>query len=146
MNPGEVVEVLAALARLDMDAVVAYEQAIAAVDVVAIRDRFAQFRYDHERHVDELTTTIRNLGFEPPSPKSGNEMEPGLLPVTPSAGAEAALDVMHTNERLISRRYTEASRMKLPLPILTLVAKNCRDEQRHFQYVEQTLAIRTWGR
>ena len=145
MNPGEVAEVLASLVRLDMDAIRIYEQAILAVDMVAIRDRFAQFRYDHQRHVDELNTTIRNLGFEPPAQQPENtSLTQGLSMVLAQGGTESALEVMHANERLISRRYTQVSTMKLPLGILTLVGNNCRDEQRHFQYVEQTLAIRTW--
>ena len=147
MTPGEVAEVLASLVRLDMDAIKTYEQAILAIDVVAIRDRFVQFRYDHQRHVDELTTTIRNLGYEPPAtPGEDSSLVQGLGPVSAQGPTEWALQVMHANERYISRYYTQVSTMKLPLGILTLVLKNCRDEQRHFQYIEQTMAIRTWER
>ena len=41
--------------QLDLDAIVAYDEAIAACENIEVRARLDEFRGDHERHVEDLS-------------------------------------------------------------------------------------------
>src|SRR3712207_265084 len=59
------VEKLRSLAQLDVDAVGAYDAAIARVKEPLVRERLNEFRVDHVRHVQDLNAFIRRFGGEP---------------------------------------------------------------------------------
>ena len=53
------------LIHLDMDAIMAYDQAIRACEHDFVADQLRQFRADHGRHVRDLSEELRKLGETP---------------------------------------------------------------------------------
>ncbi len=53
------------LAQLDVDAVGAYDAAIARVNEPLVRERLNDFRVDHVRHVQDLNAFIQRCGGQP---------------------------------------------------------------------------------
>lgn len=139
-------EVLSTLARLEIDAVHANDQTIAAVGAGSIRDSLTRFRDDHKRHIEHLSAVIRALDAKPPeyTPDFKGFLIEGFTPIESLPGIEGALMAMKKNEQLINRRYAEALDMNLSPNIKELVGHNYRDEQVHLKYIEDVLASRAW--
>jgi uncharacterized protein (TIGR02284 family) len=146
MTHEEIIDELNDLIKLDFDAVQAYNQAIEEIDVPTIRNELTSFRTDHERHVTELTNIVRRYGGEPAEQSrdvTGFLIE-GITAVRSKMGTEGALNAMRSNEQLTNREYQNAVSLDLPMDILAELEANFFDEQRHLQYIEQTINGRMW--
>lgn len=146
MTHDEIIDDLNDLIQLDFDAVQAYTQAIDEIDVPTIRDELMHFRTDHDRHVTGLTSIVRRYGGRPVEQSrdfKGFLIE-GLTAVRSKMGTENALNAMRSNEQLTNREYQEAVRKDYPMDILSELEANFADEQRHLQYIEQTINGRMW--
>src|SRR4051812_11109526 len=108
------IEVMNDKIQLDMDAIVAYDEAIAACENTLIRARLADFRDDHVRHVRELSETVLRYGGEPKNTRDlkGFVIE-GFTKIA-SRGDRSALHVMRGNEELTNRSYESALKEELP--------------------------------
>lgn len=138
--------VLSDLMQIDVDAVRAYSQAIAAIHVVPIRRRLEAFRADHERHIDDIEAEIRSLGMDPPdrTPDLTGTLLAGYTAIRSSMGTEAALRAMRTNETLTNQRYDEAAEADLPDEIKQLIERNRLDERRHLRFIDSVLEKQSW--
>lgn len=138
--------VLTDLMQIDVDAVRAYTQAIAAIPVVTVRRRLEAFRADHERHIDDIEIEIRNLGMQPPdrTPDLKGFLLAGYTAIRSSMGTEAALRAMRANETLTNQRYDEALRADVPDEVRTLIERNRDDERRHIRFIEDAIQRRSW--
>jgi uncharacterized protein (TIGR02284 family) len=146
MATNQIIEVLNDLIQLDIDAVNAYEQAIKRIDVPQVGADLEQFKADHERHIDDLSEAVRELGGEPPdrSPDLKGFLLEGFTALRSVTGTEGALKAMRTNEKATNARYDDALREELPADIEALVRQNREDERRHLEYIERALDNRVW--
>jgi uncharacterized protein (TIGR02284 family) len=146
MDTQEIVKRLIDLCQLDIDASNAYEQAIKNVDDANIRQKLEQFRGDHERHVNDLSSHIRRHGGEPPEHKPGVKgfVLQGFTAIRSAIGTESALKAMRSNENLTNRTYADALEWDTPDDVKQLIRKNYEDEQRHLRYIEDCLRDRPW--
>jgi hypothetical protein len=142
----EIYNVLTSLMQIDVDAQRAYAQAIAAIHVVPIRRLLEAFRTDHERHADDIKAEFRNLGMAAPlrTPDLEGFLLAGYTAIRRTAGTEAALKAMRSNERLTIRRYEDALKADIPEPVHQLIERNLLDERRHVRFIEDALAKRSW--
>lgn len=130
------------LLALDHDAVQAYSLAIGAVSRAEYRDTLAAFRGDHQRHIDQLTQLIQNLGGAPVT-----------LPHLPTGAFKLAVQALGTlgddrnvlltfkaNEAQVRDKYRRhAGRPHLEPAVTTVLSAAAADEDRHYEWVEQTL-------
>jgi uncharacterized protein (TIGR02284 family) len=146
MDNQEMAQKLGSLVQLDIDAIHAYKEAIEEIDVSEIRQQLSSFQSDHSRHVQELSDLIRHLGETPPefSRDFKGFLIQGFTALRSISGTEGALKAMRSNEKLTNSTYDQARSWKLEPTARELVEKNYRDEQRHLQYIEETIANRTW--
>jgi uncharacterized protein (TIGR02284 family) len=132
------IEVLNDLIQLDHDAVQAYKQAIEKIDDPAARMDVVAFRGDHERHIADLTQTVRMMGGEPE--KAGRDLKgvllEGLTALRAVTGTLGALRAMRMNEKLTNRAYERALEAKLPSTARDVVLRNREDERRHLAAIE----------
>lgn len=143
METQKVVKLLTKLIQLDIDAVHAYEHAIAKVDKKSIHDQLVIFKSDHRRHIEELSQAVKELGHEPPENKpdlKGLLIE-GFTAIRSVTGTQGALSAMRTNENLTTKTYEEALKNELPSSVRDLIYKNYQDEKRHLYYIESTLVL-----
>ena len=146
MNNKEIVERLKSLVQLDIDAVHAYGQAIEHIDVPNVQEQVIVFQGDHERHINDLSAVIRNLGEAPPEFTKdfrGFLLE-GFTFIRSMTGTEGALKALKSGEELTNKKYSEARSWDLPMNILSVVQRNYEDEQRHLHYVNQAITERVW--
>jgi uncharacterized protein (TIGR02284 family) len=138
------IEVMNDKIQLDLDAIVAYEEAIAACENIEVRARLQEFRGDHERHVEELSETVVRYGGQPKRTRDfkGFVIE-GFTKVA-SRGDQSALQVMRGNEELTNRSYEAALKEQLPADVRALLEKNLSDERRHLAWIKDALSRKIW--
>lgn len=131
------------LLHLDMDAVLAYDQAIKnlAASEVEIVDALEGFQDDHLHHIDNLSEIIRIRGGEVPKFKrdaKGFFIE-GMTAAMSKIGTRATLIVMTENEMLTNVKYKAACSGDFSQEVLALCRKNFADEQRHIAFITKAL-------
>jgi uncharacterized protein (TIGR02284 family) len=134
----DAIELLNDLIQLDYDAVQAYKQAIEKIDDVAARADLVAFQADHERHIADLSRTVRMMGGEPE--EAGRDLKgvllEGLTALRSVTGTLGALRAMRMNEKLTNRSYERALEVRLPIAARDVVLRNREDERRHLSAIE----------
>jgi len=138
----EICAILKGLAQLDIDAVMAYTQAIANVDDEDISELLKEFCRDHERHFEEISEMIQKFGKKPPvfSRDFKGFFIVGMIEVMSKTGLKSALRAMRQNEKLTNKRYKEALDRELPTDVRILLERNYHDEQVHLDLICECLA------
>lgn len=140
MQAGELVTRLNQLIQVDIDAVNAYSQAILTLPPGALRDRLAEFRGDHERHVRELTGLVCALGG---TPREGRDlmgfMVEGFTAASGVLGTTGTLTAMRSNEELTNRAYERTLALDLPAEAAVVVRRGLEDEERHRAFLSAQL-------
>lgn len=125
------------LIQLDVDAACTYREAIAHVDDNDVRADLQAFLRDHERHVSELSSIIRELGGTPL--EAHRDFKGALLEGMTklrSRSTLGALRAMRTNEKLTNRVYAKANEKFMPPIGQVMVTENLADERRHLAAIE----------
>ena len=135
---GKVVDHLNKLIQLDFDASLTYKDALVHIDDGAARFDLESFLRDHERHVMELTSIIRDLGGEPISVHRDLKgvVLVGVTKLRSRGGTLGALRAMRMNEKLTNRVYDRASEVYMPPIGQVIVLENLADERRHLAAIE----------
>lgn len=146
MNNLEITEELAKLVQLDIDAVLAYDRAIAATGQGVIADELTLFKLDHQRHILDLSRAMLDLGAHPPESKPDvkGTILGGMTGLRSRLGPEQTLHAMRSNEQLTNSTYARALAKPFPETILEIVRRNYADEQRHLAWIERAIDQRVW--
>lgn len=134
---------LADLIELDRDAVEAYEAAINRLDRAEYRARLAAFKQDHERHIQELSTLVRNSGEQPPTEGDFKRfLTQGKVVLGELAGDTGILRAMLSNEKETNQKYEEAledATLTAHAELHQILSRNLGDERRHKAWIEEQL-------
>lgn len=141
MDAKETANRLNSLIKLDIDAVSAYNQTIDQVQESDIRERFIQYRDDHERHIAVLSEVVRSLGEKPPerSKDFRGFLIQGFTTIMGLGSTQPALQAMENNEKLTNKKYKEATGWDLDLEMRKIIDGAYEDEQKHLAYIQQKL-------
>ena len=146
MNNSEIIDRLSSLMKIDVDAIGIYNKVIEKIPESDIKDHLIKFKNDHQRHVDSLKTTIKDLGGSPPQ----LEMDlkgvffTGAVMLEQLFNAENALRVLKTGEEAINKAYDQSVTKELPVEIRSLLDIHNRDELEHLRYISYAIDIRVW--
>jgi rubrerythrin len=135
---GKVVDHLNKLIQLDYDASLTYKDALVHVDDAFVRADLEMFLRDHERHIMELTTIVRDLGGEPIAVHrdlKGAVLE-SLTKLRSRSGTLGALRAMRMNEKLTNRVYDREAGIYMPPIAQAIVMENLEDERRHLANIQ----------
>lgn len=129
------------LLKLDHDAVHAYNLAIRALDSDEYKRQLADFRADHERHIEELSQLIRSRNGTPMQmPHGTSGMFKLLVQAVGAAGNDrSVLLAFKANERGSRDKYREAARRVHPADVTSVLARAADDESRHYAWALATL-------
>jgi uncharacterized protein (TIGR02284 family) len=128
-------EMLQDLIKLDHAAAEAYEAAIERLEDASYRTQLAEFRRDHERHIEELAPIVRQLGGEVPDSGGAKEMlTQGKVAMSSIMGDESILKAMKTNENDTNIAYERAAE-KAPLEARDIITRGLADERRHCAWI-----------
>lgn len=130
------------LIALDFDAVAAYEAAINRLDDPLIKDQLGEFMSDHQRHIQELSAIVRELGELPPTDKDFKAvLTQGKVVIGNLAGDKGILQAMKSNEDDTNQAYEQALKRTDILPRAEgLLKQNLADERRHRSWIEERLS------
>lgn len=132
-------EVLSTLARLDLEAALAYE---AGAEVVAgtreLQAQFLRFREDHLKHVLGLNRALRSLRHAPlvhSRQATEGYLLRSLALLGRPFGPGALVLVLLTDEQLTNGIYELALRLDWDDEVTDLLQRNAADGQRHFLWL-----------
>jgi uncharacterized protein (TIGR02284 family) len=143
MEPKDIISKLINLAKVDIDAAYAYEQALENVEWPEMHEQLKEYQQDHMRHVNELSAEIINLGGDPP--KRSLDFKgffiSGFTALRSISGTKGALKAMKNNESLTNSAYEKALEENFPGPIQTLLLRNLQDEKRHMAFIQSQINV-----
>jgi uncharacterized protein (TIGR02284 family) len=134
-------ELIQKLIRLEYDAIGAYQAAIDRVELEGNPLALQGFAADHERHLQELSNALRELGQAPPQQGDfKGVLAKGAVLATSRLGDRAVLTAMKRNEEHTNRAYDEVlSRADLDPKLREVVERNLWDEQRHWAWFDERI-------
>lgn len=138
----ENLETLMSIMQLDIDDAHAYEQVISNLEDEELKSKFQEFKKDHERHIQEIATLIKEMEGVPPeySRDFKGYLISGYTAIRSMMGTKGALEAMQTNEKMTVKRYEEALQKNLSSKARDLLTKNFQDERRHLSFIETVLS------
>jgi rubrerythrin len=127
------------LILLDLDAVEAYDAAIARLKDELSKSELGTFRSDHERHVRDLSPLLLALGETPPVKGDFKRfLAKGKVVLGAIFGDLEILRAMWSNEDTTNQKYEEAfAETALSPDVRVVVERNLSDERRHRAWIIQ---------
>ncbi len=149
MKRSEVIEELSRLVALEIDALQAYDAAIAWVGGpgTAIGSELAVFKVEHQKQALELHEALLGLGARAPDveePDVKGVVIGALTPPRRRLNAEEILEAMRGNEQLTTAVTRKILAKPLPEEVRALVQRAHEEEQRHLAWIEAALARAVW--
>ncbi len=138
----DVIELLCNLIELDYDAIEAYQASIERLKDPEAKRRMREFMGDHERHTQDLSRCVRELGGQPPKRGDIKRVLTKGKVVLGSLGSDRGiLMAMKTNEKDTNKAYERAtSRTDVPRNVREILLRNYEDERKHLRWIEEWLA------
>lgn len=130
-------ELLSTLARLDLEAALAYEAGAEVVEG-GLRGQLLRFREDHLRHVLGLNRALRSMGRAPfvhSRQTTEASLACSLARLGGPFGSGALMLVLLADEQLTNGIYGLALRLDWDDEVAELLARHAADEQRHFLWL-----------
>ncbi|HSN98067.1 MAG TPA: DUF2383 domain-containing protein [Candidatus Nanopelagicales bacterium] len=136
-----VIDLLNELIELDYDAIEAYQAAVGRVLESRDRGRIAAFLEEHRRHVQELSSLVRQLGGEPPG---GGDLKQilarGKVAIGALFGDRLVLEAMKMNEAESKALHEHiAARADVGEPVKEVLLRHLADERRHHDWIVDRL-------
>jgi rubrerythrin len=130
-------EMLAALARMDLEAALAYD---AAAELAGDRDLAAQlgsFARDHRRHVDDLNHVLEAQGAAAVSAGDRPPLLAGLVQLAGPLGADVLVTALLCNEQLTNLSYDGALAYEWEGELEAVLRRGQKDEERHLFWLSE---------
>lgn len=128
-------EMLQDLIKLDHAAAEAYEAAIDRLENDMYKQQLAAFMRDHERHIEELSPIVRQMGGEVPESSGAKELlTQGKVALSSLGGDDSILKAMKTNENDTNTAYERVVE-KAPPEARAVVERGLADERRHCEWI-----------
>lgn len=136
------IDMLNDLIALDYDAIDAYQAAITRLDNASDRARMTEMLGDHQRHTENLSAIVRELGGTPSrSSDMKSLLTKGKVVLADLMGDKAVLQAMKTNEDDTNTAYDRAAhRDDAPVHVREILRRNLEDERRHRAWIESRIA------
>lgn len=140
MGSNQTIDDLNNMIELEYDAIAAYREAIDRIDTDAYKRKMSEFLDDHQRHVEELTSAVRNEGGQPEQEGDAKKvLTQGKVVMADMAGDKAILKAMKTNEDETNKKYQKAVDSDYSSEVKSILEKGLADERRHKAWIEETL-------
>lgn len=130
-------EVLMALAQLDLEAALAYEAAAEVVEDGEIEEQLGEFARDHRRHIEGIARVLSTGGgaglSRPPSRATGLLAE--LARLSAPLGAGALVLTLLADEQLTNLSYEDALAYEWDDLHEAMLEQFRADEERHMRWL-----------
>ena len=141
MKQESVLSQLEEIVQVDIDAAHAYDRAINQIQDDIIRERLANFRDEHRKHIIRLVQEITSRGGSPldPTPDVKGYLMQVFTALRSVSGTRGALAAMKLNEELTHAKYAEVFPQDFPEDVKEVLRSNLSDEKRHLDYIANNL-------
>lgn len=131
-------ELLSTLARLDVEAALAYDAAARLSEDREIARQLGVFARDHRRHVDELNRILEARG-EPAvaPPTEGTPLLAALMNLAGPLGEDVIVVALLGNEQLTNLGYDAALAYEWEDELEALLGRFQADEERHLAWLAE---------
>ena len=132
------VELISALARLDLEAAIAYEAAAGmAGNDADLGENLRAFARDHRGHLEALNETLEAEGEEAVGPEAGGAggVLAGLLGLTGPLGPDVVVVTLLGNEQLTNLAYDAALSYDWDGETGAMLRRFQQDEERHVAWL-----------
>ncbi len=141
-GPDEIpaVDLISALARLDLEAALAYEAAAErAGDDADLDQNLRAFARDHRAHLEALNETLESEGEDPVGPEASasGAVLAGLLGLTGPLGPDVVVVTMLGNEQLTNLAYDAALSYDWDDDTGAMLRRFQQDEERHVAWLAE---------
>jgi rubrerythrin len=130
------VDLVTALARLDLEAALAYDAAAGLCDDGELADRLREFAKDHRVHLEALNEALEAEG-EPAVAAPETPVLAGLVQVTGPLGDEVIVVTLLGNEQLTNLSYDAALSYEWDQDTEAMLRRFQQDEERHIAWLAQ---------
>lgn len=129
------------LIELDYDAVEAYEAALNRLDREEYKKKLDEFKADHERHIEELSTYLKVKNEKAPESGSMKQLlTQGKVVLGNMIGDISILQAMQSNESDTNTAYERMNqRTDTEEEIKDVLARGLEDEKKHYQWLQSVL-------
>jgi rubrerythrin len=131
------VEVLAALARLDVEAALAYEAAAGLADDAETVGQLRRFGRDHRRHAQALARLLGEWGGLEPERVPAEPVLAGLARVAAGLGPASLTLALLANEQLTNLAYEDVLAYAWDEAVERLLVEFRADEERHLRWLSE---------
>ena len=133
-------DLIEALWKLEENALEAYDETIERLENKEYARQIAEFRNDHNQHVQALAQCARACGAEAQEPGGKSMLTKGKIVIADMVGNDSLiLDAMKTNEYETVMAYENALKKDFLSPELrALCEKGLADERRHRDWMDRT--------
>lgn len=138
----EIVEGLNDLLQLDHDAIGSYDVAIEKLENREHAEQIRGFRYDHERHIQNLNELIAGMGGTAANEPHGTApLKEALQRLGGLGGDKGILTAWRANELQVRTKYDSfaSKAVHWPAEVKRVIDDNALDEERHYQWVTELL-------
>lgn len=139
------IDALQALVELDFEAAEAYEAAIKRLENNNFKQQLAEFKSDHERHIKELSTLLRQERQPyPDGPSLKKILTKGKVILANLMGDKAILKAMCSNETDTNTAYERIILHKSMRPEFSdVLQRGLNDEKKHKAWLEQMIHLKS---
>lgn len=142
-NQENFTEALKELLELEYGAVDAYEAAIERLENADYQEKLEEFKKDHERHIEELSSLLRKNHHEiPEKGVIGKQLlTTGKVVMANLIGDNTILQAMKSNEIDTNTAYERMNERKDKWPESEdIITRGLQDERKHKAWLEKTLS------
>lgn len=142
MEKKDIIRVIDGLIQSNVDVEHACRQVLDDIDDEIIRKRLMKFQDDHRRHIEELSTEIRDRGGRPPELSrdlKGVVIEAVAAVRGYSGGTKSALKALKTSEATAYRSYSAEVSKDFPASLKDMLRSHFSDEKIHLDYIGSNL-------
>lgn len=144
----EIIDGLNDLLQLDHDAIGSYDVAIEKLENREHAEQIRGFRYDHERHIQNLNELIGGMGGTAANePHASAPLKDGLQRLGGIGGDKGILTAWRANELQVRTKYDSfaSKAVHWPAAVKRVIDENALDEERHYQWVAELLGSDSGG-
>jgi len=142
MQNSDVQSVLEDLATANIDAIHAYNRALANISDTVIHSRLTEFLGEHRKHVTELTREIRSQGGTPPEMVKGVKgriVDAVTALHHTAAGLKGVFQALKTADARVAVLYGKAVPKIDRSPLRDLLRKHLSSINNHLEYIKNNL-------
>ncbi|MDP3533676.1 MAG: DUF2383 domain-containing protein [Alphaproteobacteria bacterium] len=137
----EFIKAIKDIIELDYNAIAAYEAAIDRLEKEETKQALQDFKKDHERHVEELSSFIKSKNEDPPTgPSLKSAFTKGKVMLANLIGDMTILMAMKSNEIDTNIAYERINNCpNIPEEVSDLLKQGLEDERRHLAWLEKNI-------